>query len=326
MNLILQAAIIIWFLCIVPFAVGLLLEKTVIKENISLAECMTLGLLSLCSLFMMASVPLIQLKQTLRLLEIVWFVVTMLFVIVSFIYSRSEIKDLFVKSKIEIKERNKIFYITVAICLLSIVIAVLFIQPDNSGNVVEITNRAVATDSLYGYDAYTGEAVAEVDASLKYSPFEMYYAVLAGISGIHPAILIKLVIPIVWIPIVYGTYYMWGKLVYSTDEKKQCMFVLACVFLSVYPVISGKGYGLWVLNGIWQRDAFLCSFILPVALWTCVKLLCRKNRFKVTLLELLLCSVAAEFAVYKSFYYIVLMVFVTMILWIYRRCNRCRNA
>ena len=326
MNLILQAAITIWLLCVVPFAVGLLLEKTVIKENIGLAECMAFGMLGECSLFLIIAVPMIQLKQSLHLLETIWLGIAAVITAGSILYERKNIKELFFNLKQSVKGHNKLFYITIAVCVLSVIIATLFIKPNESGNVVEMTNRAVATDSLYGYDAYTGEIVSAVDQSLKYSPFEMYYAVVARAIGIHPAILIKLIIPIVWIPTVYGIYYMWGKLVYSSDEKKKCVFVLAGVFLSIYPVFSNKGYGLWILNGIWQRDAFLCSFVLPIGFWICVKTLWKKNSILKTILELLLCAGAAELAIFKGFYYIVFMAFVTMILWMYRRWSRCWNT
>lgn len=326
MNLILQAVITIWLLCVVPFLVGLLLEKTVIKENIGLTECMAFGMLGECSLFLIISVPMIQLKQSLHLLKIIWLGVAAVITAGSVLYGRRKIKEIYLNIKQSIKGYKKLFYITIGVCALSVIIAALFIQPNESGNVVEMTNRAVVTDSLYGYDAYTGEIVSTVDQSLKYSPFEMYYAVVAGITGIHPAILIKLIIPMVWIPIVYGIFYMWGKLVYPSDEKKKCMFVLAGFFLSIYPVVSNKGYGLWILNGIWQRDAFLCSFIMPIGLWVCVKTLWKKNSIMKTIFELLLCAGAAELAIFKGFYYIVFMAFVTMILWMYRRWSRCWNT
>ena len=43
----------------------------------------------------------------------------------------------------------------------------------------------------------------------------------------------------------------------ENPEAFSVKLVLAGIFLSFYPVLSNKGYGLWVLNGIWQRDAFL---------------------------------------------------------------------
>ncbi len=326
MNLILQVVIAIWLLCVVPFALGLLLEKTVIKEKYGLAECMTYGMIGVCSLFLIIAVPMIRSMKTLHFLSLIWSSVAGIITVGGIVAARQEIKDFLQRLHDGIRKKDRMFYVTVAICIVSIFAAVFFIQPGTSGNVVEITNRIVTTDSLYGYDAYTGEAVATVDRSLKYAPFEVYYAVISKLTGIHPAILIKTVISMIWITSSYCMYYMWGDFVYPSYEKKKCMFVLAGIFLSLYPVLSNKGYGLWVLNGIWQRDAFLCSYVMPVALFVCMSALQRKETILKTVFKLLLCAGAAELAIFKGFYYIIAMAFVTIILWLYRRWNRCSNA
>ena len=51
MNLILQAVIVIWLLCVVPFAMGLLLENISDKKSISVPQTFTFGYIGMFALF-----------------------------------------------------------------------------------------------------------------------------------------------------------------------------------------------------------------------------------------------------------------------------------
>ena len=99
------------------------------------------------------------------------------------------------------------------------VFAVLFITPEQYSEVPAIVMRTVSTDALYVYEPYTGVAYEAIPGVLKYAPLDLYYAMLACATGMHPLILLNIVQPLLWIPLCYAGYLQRGKLLFT--EKKQ---------------------------------------------------------------------------------------------------------
>ena len=67
MNLILQAVIVIWLLCVVPFAMGLLLENISDKKSISVPQTFAFGYIGMFALFFIECASAIYMNRELHI-------------------------------------------------------------------------------------------------------------------------------------------------------------------------------------------------------------------------------------------------------------------
>lgn len=142
---------------------------------------------------------------------------------------------------------------------------------DDDAYYVATTETSISTDSIMEYDPYTGNAYNNPPARYLLSPFPIYQAVLAKLTGIAPVILAHTMFPIAMIPLGYFVYWLLASWLWPGEDiqeyQKRYTFllftalVLACSGYSVY------SQGMFFLIRIWQGKAVLAGILLPMTLY-----------------------------------------------------------
>lgn len=147
---------------------------------------------------------------------------------------------------------------------------------DDDAYYVATTETSVSTDSIMQYDPYTGNAYKKPPARYLLSPFPIYQAVLARLTGISPVVLAHTMIPLAMIPLGYMVYWLLSVWIWPGRDiqacKRRCTFLL---FVSL--VIACSGYsvfsqGMFFLIRIWQGKAVLAGIFLPLTLYWCLRM------------------------------------------------------
>lgn len=324
MNLILQAVIVIWLLCVVPFAMGLLLENISDKKSISVPQTFTFGYIGMFALFFIECVSAIYMNRELHILMQWWEISTIVICILSIPFFYLWIRN--GKRITDSQNIEKTGCIMCMIVLTVMIISVFFAFPDTTGDIVEHVMRAVSTDTLYQYDPYSGEIMSDIPLQLKYAPWDMFFAVICKMTGIQSAILIKTIIPIFYIPVIYMGYMLWTQYLFPKRKKMQLYFFIAMSLINGMPLLMDRGYGIRVISGAFQRDTMLYSFVLPMTIWLAILYLDEKKKLNQIFFVWIGCALAAELVYYKGIYFIVLIVGITLCISLIRRIKQWRKS
>ena len=303
MNYFLQIGIIAGLEIFVPFLCGMLLSRLAGKKCITITETMLYGTFAMFSGFLVIAVVSAQGNFSLSFLTKLWMGIAVVISVAAVVICRKEIRTLLTSVKHGWK--------FLAVVFLLAVFAVLFITPEQYSEVPAIVMRTVSTDSLYVYEPYAGVAYEAIPGVLKYAPLDLYYAMLACITGMHPLTLLNIVQPLLWIPLCYAGYLQWGKLLFT--EKKQTYYFIAMItLLNCYPVLTDRGTGLEVFSGVWQRDTLLCSLILPALILICLKWAYQLETTRTLLFFMECCAGAAELVMYKAVFYAAVIIIIAI--------------
>lgn len=142
---------------------------------------------------------------------------------------------------------------------------------DDDAYYAAAAETAVTTDSIMQYDPYTGNEYKHPPARYLLSPFPIYQAVLAELTGIAPVVLAHTMFPMAMIPLGYLVYWLLsGWLWPGEDErnyKKRCTFLILTAFVLYSSGYSIYTQGMFFFIRIWQGKAVLAGILLPLVLY-----------------------------------------------------------
>ena len=132
---------------------------------------------------------------------------------------------------------------------------------------VASATTAVATDSIFQYDPYTGIYLDIYPVRYALSPLPIYISVLSKLILIHPAIVAHTILPAVLIPFSYIILALLGKRLFSDRSSAVLLFLMFICFLNIFGNISVYTNSTFLLFRIWQGKAMLANIILPAILY-----------------------------------------------------------
>ena len=138
---------------------------------------------------------------TLEKLSMVWLLATITICVVSILANKKAILGCF-KHKRKSGSGHKAVKIAMAVTAIAILFSVVCVKPQME-QTVQTVMTSIDTNSAYIYQPYTGEQYPATQMEKIFSPYEMLYAVTAWVSGLHPALLIKVILPLFILPIFY---------------------------------------------------------------------------------------------------------------------------
>lgn len=147
--------------------------------------------------------------------------------------------------------------------LLTVIPAFYTNADDDDAFYVAMANTTLETDTLFVYNPYTGREFKSIPSRYVLSPFPVYLAGIAKMSGMHAAHLAHRVLPLFFIPLSLGVFAMFGELLYKKEKRKQHLFYLFAVLLTLFSGYSVKNASVFLLYRIWQGKAILAAFLLP---------------------------------------------------------------
>lgn len=131
------------------------------------------------------------------------------------------------------------------------------------------------TDLVNRVAPYSGSArAAFYDPQYVISGWPIYSSMLAVLSGIHPAIIFRTLLPLFEIPAAIGIIYLLLKELFPKSQKKALLGVLYYIFfaLAVSEKMGGNCSEWWLFVNCWTGKALSFNIMVPLVLWLLIKL------------------------------------------------------
>lgn len=253
---ILKIIVILYMILVVPVMTGVLWDTCITRRVFSM-ETFVRGWFCMMALFLCEAVPMIMGRASLSALKNVW-----LFTVI--IITLSNIVMLF-RGKVEPAKLLRIInrkYVVIAGVL--VLCSVLFLKPDMDDSTVETVMEAYSTDTMYQYQPYTDDEYSTIPKENVSAPIEMYYAVLADMVGAHPAIVVRLLIPIAFLNVFMLVQIMWARLLFGKNSRFRRIFLLFVGLIYFLPVISTNMEYLEIWQNCWKGEVMLGTTVLPL--------------------------------------------------------------
>lgn len=255
-------------LIILPELLGLLILKFWDKQKNNILLGLILGYIIEFFIAQIVTVPMIFLNMSYKCLLIVYTSILLVIAVISIILNVKRFKDIFWDAVDILLTVPKVLTI---ICLFLIVFQIYMYVgtnthiDDDDAFYVGTATTTIETNTLYKYSPTTGGLTGEQnDLRYKLGPFPIYYAIISSWINIHPAIVAHVVLPIVFIIVVYSIYALLGYELFNKDLKKSVIFVLLFCFLNLFGNYSIRTTFTFLLFRIWQGKAILCNIIIPL--------------------------------------------------------------
>lgn len=159
--------------------------------------------------------------------------------------------------------------------LLQLVMAVVLAYGDgDDAYYVTTSTIAVQTDTMYAQLPYTGGSTL-LDIRHCLAPFPILVAFYAKVSGLHPATVSHVVMPLLLIPMTYGIYGMLGNRLLAGRKRYFPLFLLFVSLLIMWGNYSLYTAETFLLTRTRQGKAALGNMVIPACLLL-ILLLCER--------------------------------------------------
>ncbi|MCR5106591.1 MAG: hypothetical protein K6B28_00355 [Lachnospiraceae bacterium] len=268
--------IIIWAIIIPSLTGYLALVLTGRKKEFVFSESLMFGFVIFCAVFYLLAFPMIRMKLPFSYVKNCWItLILILFGVSLFIFCKNKMpEELLIRIKgINIKALNKentVLWSVAAMIIISQTLLLTFfmhMDTDDSRFIAEgmeafEKNTMLMHNPITG--EFTGEPVGEMIKDMS-CPFPVFYALLACLFKLHPAVVAHTVLPLLLIPLSYVVFYNAMRFLIGEDRKS---LALSLIFLSLiyyfyYGTKASTGYIL--LEIIWQGRSVAAVIMLPVA-------------------------------------------------------------
>lgn len=131
------------------------------------------------------------------------------------------------------------------------------------------------TDQVNRVAPYSGSARAPFyDRKYVIAGWPIYSSMLAVLSGVHPAIIFRTLLPLFEIPAAIGIVFLLLKEFFPKGQKKALLGVLYYIFFAL--AVSGKMGGncseWWLFVNCWTGKALSFNVVVPLVLWLLLRL------------------------------------------------------
>lgn len=312
--ILLKLLISILVLFVIPELVGLLVVRFTKNDRNNIIFAFVIGYLIEFALAQVLTVPMILYDVPFTTLVKTYIAVMSVLAIISFFINVIRIKEIFKNIVKFVKETPKLLTILVIILVglqLYGFIAYTHIDDDDAFYVGTATTT-VETNSIYKYSGTTGSDDGE-QYLLRYrlGPFPVYSAIISKLINIHPTIVSHIVIPCVFVPIVYMIHFLIANELFKKDINSSMLFLLILNIVFLWGGYSGRNNFTFMFFRIWQGKSVLANIIIPAAWLLVIK--AEENGFKfVDFLLLLILNLAGTFTTTLG---VALPPIVIMVLW-----------
>lgn len=145
----------------------------------------------------------------------------------------------------------------------------------NDGS-VEMVNTMLANESFFDINPFTGGKSISGEAAVLYSPLILLYGSLCKISGLHPSLLIRMVVPF-WVLLIFASICMeYGEILFQ-NRKKALMLVMTTQILSLFGAEKEWLVFNFLLFKAWTQEGVLYIVLLPLLILQCFYVIKKKN-------------------------------------------------
>lgn len=258
----------VW-LILLPVCIGGNFNK---KEDTRLIEWLKTyiyGFLFELGSFELVTLPLTFMKKSLTLVMVIWGSVNVLFGICGFLRQGKDIasvgRDMVSRRKGFIPDFTVMGWISIILIAFQAiyVAAGMHIDMDDAWY-VGTAMSSYATDTLNLISADTGDETFRFAGDYVMAPFPVFWAMMGRITDIHPAIIMHTLLPLFFIPLSYGVYYLIAEKLYHGKRKRMVLFMVFLCLFSLFGNFSSRSLATFLMFRIWQGKSLLCNIVLPI--------------------------------------------------------------
>lgn len=320
--------LLLWFI-IVPFAIGWIPCAFIERKTRSFPMLMTAGYLTMFAVFEVLVVPMV-LAEAKFTTAVKWASIVMILtaaVGVGFAVKAAIEQKKLLPAILEVfglrlpEEKPKIQTVLMWVLFLVLVSFQLYqafnlaVFDGDDAYYVAQSVTAVNRDSMYGYIPYNGFGT-ELDIRHAMAVLPLWIAFVAKQSGIHATILSHIIIPFVFVPLTYLSYYLVAKRL--VPEKKQLVpaFLTIIGMLQIFGNVSIYTKETFFVMRTWQGKSLFANFVLTMAialiLWLFSEVKEEMEKENRGLWALLFCTnIAAAFATTMGVFLMAILIGVT---------------
>lgn len=275
-----QILSIIFFLYLMPYVVGEGINR-LLKISRGIVKNYLVGNIFIWALFQIVTVPLVLLKKEFSLVVVIVNVV--LFGICALVVLdevlRKKCRNLKVKKWIKkipkISRADAVSMAIMEIAIIALLLAIIMLQHTDADdsrfvvNAVEIlrTDRMFLTDLITGQplETWIGELVKDVT-----SPWAVYIAYYARMTGISAVIMAHSVLPVALILCALSVFWLLAGEFFGKNITDKSIFMCFVILLNVYGYHSIYTAETFMLTRIWQGKAVVASVAIPAMFLLCM--------------------------------------------------------
>ena len=283
MDKLLSLAAGVFYLGIVPSGAGWFLSRRDRKAG-HLCRSWVYGILVMMAVYQLVSVPLILLHRSLTESIIGWHIGLVLWILVFAVLRKKRLPEPL------LNQAGRYEGWSYSEHLLLLVLAVLVIMQcayyvfgmhidDDDARYVANAVAAAETNTMYRFHPNTGEAMkyfmGEIGKEVT-SPLMMFYAALAVLTGIHPAILIHTFLPPVLLIAGYGILWLLAEEIWPEGRTQRLLFLAAAVVFRMMGNTSIYTGSTFSLMRIWQGKALVAALFVPFVILIYLRIYLRR--------------------------------------------------
>lgn len=271
-----QSIIFILAMTFIPYFVGcgcILLDRK--TGDIDVLEKWNFGMVLMHAIFEIVVLAGTFTKMTLKNVTVFYFaILSVAIMIVGLIGNRTK-KRVFSVGKITSfskKEMTLLLIVLVGI-LYQILFVCLGLQSDaDDAYYVGMAMTSFQTDTISVYHPYLGTPVKlKTMANYVLSPYPIFWAMWSKVLKIHPAILMRSILPAINIAWSYVVYRLLAKKIFLT-ERKRIIFLLIVVLANLFGAYSDRTSAVFLLQRVWQGKGALAAILIPMLWYLLIRL------------------------------------------------------
>lgn len=271
-----QSIIFILAMTFIPYFVGcgcILLDRK--TGDIDVLEKWNFGMVLMHAIFEIVVLAGTFTKMTLKNVTVFYFaILSVAIMIVGLIGNRTK-KRVFSVGKIPSfskKEMTLLLIVLVGI-LYQILFVCLGLQSDaDDAYYVGMAMTSFQTDIISVYHPYLGTPVKlKTMANYVLSPYPIFWAMWSKVLKIHPAILMRSILPAINIAWSYVVYRLLAKKIFLT-ERKRIIFLLIVVLANLFGAYSDRTSAVFLLQRVWQGKGALAAILIPMLWYLLIRL------------------------------------------------------
>jgi hypothetical protein len=152
------------------------------------------------------------------------------------------------------------------------VVIIAFLAPYTYGDdrtYLTMVNDMLTTNRLYLTDISTGQEAEWIHPKYALSAYWAWIAYLAKVTNIHPLILCKTVLPVLFVPVAYLVQMIFGDYLLKGNKEKLWIYMLLLILATFFGGFSIYTITYRIYVWPWQSKAFLAMIILPFLFYFC---------------------------------------------------------
>ena len=186
----------------------------------------------------------------------------------------------FKKQETKKQKGSRLWYLPAVVLIVVQMYAGIFYThiDDDDAFYVATASTTLETDTVFQYNAYTGDEYESLPSRYVLSPFPIFEAGLSRLYGVPSTVLGHTGMFLIFLPVAYFVYDLLGSFFWKNKRKERGLFLLFLAWMNIFGYYSVYTMSTFLLIRIWQGKACLASVFLPLLLYLGCCIILEKQR------------------------------------------------